>query len=212
MSRKRKTRKVGSLAPSLKPKAIAKEERSKLQKRAKNRKGLKAGHRQVLESNKARKGAGSGQAKLDDAVAEKLGSKKPVALAPAETKPVQQPQAVKKPSKPAVPVIDTQTREVVDIESLSLDELETALDLLEQDPVFNQLLDLVDEGKALSAEQQTNFDHYVAEHERLSAALGITDEEEPEDTGAAPASSEDELWNNFNQGESLLKQFQKDED
>ncbi|GAA5218564.1 GTPase-activating protein [Corallincola platygyrae] len=197
MSRKRKSRKPGALAPSFKPKSIVQEERSKQQKRVKKRKGLKPGHKQVAESPKTKAEKSGVSSKLAPEIAEQLGSKKPVALnvpsEPVETRVPETPKTAKQPVK-----VEAKEPEGAPSEQSLLAELEA----LEQDSRFNTLLDMVDKGEQLSAEAEAEFERFVSQHQKLAEALGLDDEEEE---------LEDELWETLNQGDALSDEY-KDED
>jgi ribosome assembly protein YihI (activator of Der GTPase) len=206
MTRKSKTRKIGSLGPSLKPKAVAREERSKQQKRSKQHKGNTPGNRQQVATKSSGRQS-INQPNIDGELVKKIGSKKPIALGVAKSEVVKSAVAEKATSKGKDK--DKQTHKSADAQFAAW---AAALSELEQRDDFNLLLDKVDAGESLSAEEQALFDHYVAEHQRLTEALGLDNEDAAESSATSSERkphSEEELWDSFNQGEALLKQFEK---
>ena len=135
-------------------------------KRDAKRKGLKAGSRQAA----AQDNGGSNQAgqKKDP----RIGSRKPVSLVVAESKK----PAVSKPAKPS------KTPEQI-AEQLAKQQqlkLEQELATIENDERLNLLLDRLDDGQSVSADDEAWLDAKLARHQELLAELGIDDEDEDE--------------------------------
>ena len=144
-------------------------------KRDAKRKGLKAGSRQAA----AQDNGGSNQAgqKKDP----RIGSRKPVSLVVAESKK----PAVSKPAKPS------KTPEQI-AEQLAKQQqlkLEQELATIENDERLNLLLDRLDDGQSVSADDEAWLDAKLARHQELLAELGIDDEDDEDQ----PASPEDLL-------------------
>ena len=135
-------------------------------KRDAKRKGLKAGSRQAA----AQDNGGSNQAgqKKDP----RIGSRKPVSLVVAESKK----PAVSKPAKPS------KTPEQI-AEQLAKQQqlkLEQELAAIENNERLNLLLDRLDDGQSVSADDEAWLDAKLARHQELLAELGIDDEDEDE--------------------------------
>ena len=135
-------------------------------KRDAKRKGLKAGSRQAA----AQDNGGSNQAgqKKDP----RIGSRKPVPLVVAESKK----PAVSKPAKPS------KTPEQI-AEQLAKQQqlkLEQELAAIENNERLNLLLDRLDDGQSVSADDEAWLDAKLARHQELLAELGIDDEDEDE--------------------------------
>ncbi|MCL1147754.1 Der GTPase-activating protein YihI [Shewanella sp. 10N.261.52.F9] len=77
---------------------------------------------------------------------------------------------------------------------------------LEEDPRLNSLLDMLEEGKNLNAEDQKWLNKQLTQIETLMDKLGITDEEDD-----APQSkksvNDDDLFDKFESGADLLKDY-----
>ena len=135
-------------------------------KRDAKRKGLKAGSRQAA----AQDNGGSNQAgqKKDP----RIGSRKPVPLVVAESKK----PTVSKPAKPS------KTPEQI-AEQLAKQQqlkLEQELAAIENNERLNLLLDRLDDGQSVSADDEAWLDAKLARHQELLAELGIDDEDEDE--------------------------------
>ena len=133
-------------------------------KRDAKRKGLKAGSRQAA----AQDNGGSNQAgqKKDP----RIGSRKPVPLVVAESKK----PTVSKPAKPS------KTPEQI-AEQLAKQQqlkLEQELAAIENNERLNLLLDRLDDGQSVSADDEAWLDAKLARHQELLAELGIDDEDE----------------------------------
>ncbi|MFB2649989.1 MULTISPECIES: Der GTPase-activating protein YihI [Shewanella] len=181
MSRSKKTRKGGENSPKLQPR-VKKQDRAEVTgKRAE--KGNKSGSRH----NEALIQAQAPQKKAAQSKDPRHGSKKPVALA--------LPTATEKPATPKV-----KQPKLTD---------EQKLLKLEEDPRLNQLLDMLEEGRNLSNDDQQWLDQQLNKIEALMIKLGISDELEDE----APAKkskvdSDDDLFDRFESGAELLKDYQ----
>lgn len=140
--------------------------------------GNKSGSRQNPGTEK--QGNRSGKGKQDP----RLGSKKPVAL---ELAPQTQPQ-VKAP-KPKQPKLSD----------------EQLLLKLEEDPRLNELLDRLEEGRVLGAEDQRWLDEQLSKIEALMEKLGITDIDEAQ---GEDSDDDDALLARFESGADVLKQYQ----
>ncbi len=141
-------------------------------KRDAKRKGLKAGSRQAAaQDNGGTKQAGQ---KKDP----RIGSRKPVPLVVAESKK----PAASKPAKPS------KTPEQI-AEQLAKQQqlkLEQELAAIENDERLNLLLDRLDDGQSVSADDEAWLDARLARHQELLAELGIDDEDEDDEQPASP--------------------------
>ncbi|MCG9731417.1 Der GTPase-activating protein YihI [Shewanella sp. Isolate13] len=78
---------------------------------------------------------------------------------------------------------------------------------LEEDPRLNNLLDMLEEGKNLNHEDQKWLDKQLNQIEALMERLGISDEEDDEPQ-SKKAISDDDLFDRFESGADLLKDYQ----
>lgn len=113
------------------------------------------------------------------------GSKKPVALNLPTVKPVEK--------KPAAPKMSDEQK----------------LLKLEDDPRLNSLLDMLEEGKTLTAADQSWLEKQLTEIERLMERLGINEEDDLEHVMKTTATSDDDLLEKFESGADLLKDYQR---
>jgi len=160
MSRNKKSRKPGPLAaPRNSPKGES-ESVSRARKKLKKHKGLVPGSR-----NAQIEGAGGGPRRAGSRGDPRFGSTKPVALHSV--------------------IADNSTRVEVEGTPLSrgpsLRSLQQELQRLEQDERLNALLDMVDRGGQLNAQEQTWLDGRLARHQELMTLLGLTlEDDEPQ--------------------------------
>ncbi len=141
-------------------------------KRDAKRKGLKAGSRQAAAADK---GAANAAGQKKDP---RIGSRKPVPLVVAES----QKAVVSKPAKP------NKSPEQI-AEQLAKQQqlkLEQELAAIENDERLNLLLDRLDDGQSVSAEDEAWLDGKLARHQELLAELGIDDEEDEDEQAASP--------------------------
>ena len=145
-------------------------------KRDNKRKGLKAGSRQAVEQETS--GIKSGSGSKDP----RVGSRKPVALV---VEPAKKPVAAKpaKAVKTAEQIAEQQAKQ------LQL-KLEQELAVIENDERLNLLLDRLDDGLSVSADDEAWLDARLARHQELLVALGMDDDD---DDVAEPASPDDLL-------------------
>ncbi len=145
-------------------------------KRDNKRKGLKAGSRQAVEQQTS--GIKSGSGSKDP----RVGSRKPVALV---VEPAKKPVAAKpaKAVKTAEQIAEQQAKQ------LQL-KLEQELAAIENDERLNLLLDRLDDGLSVSADDEAWLDARLARHQELLVALGMDDDD---DDVAEPASPDDLL-------------------
>jgi len=145
-------------------------------KRDNKRKGLKAGSRQAVEQQTS--GIKSGSGSKDP----RVGSRKPVALV---VEPAKKPVAAKpaKAVKTAEQIAEQQAKQ------LQL-KLEQELATIENDERLNLLLDRLDDGLSVSADDEAWLDARLARHQELLVALGMDDDD---DDVAEPASPDDLL-------------------
>ena len=145
-------------------------------KRDNKRKGLKAGSRQAVEQETS--GIKSGSGSKDP----RVGSRKPVALV---VEPAKKPVAAKpaKAVKTAEQIAEQQAKQ------LQL-KLEQELATIENDERLNLLLDRLDDGLSVSADDEAWLDARLARHQELLVALGMDDDD---DDVAEPASPDDLL-------------------
>lgn len=146
-------------------------------KRDNKRKGLKAGSRQAVEQETS--GIKSGSGSKDP----RVGSRKPVALV---VEPAKKPVAAKpaKAVKTAEQIAEQQAKQ------LQL-KLEQELATIENDERLNLLLDRLDDGLSVSADDEAWLDARLARHQELLVALGMDDDDD--DDVAEPASPDDLL-------------------
>lgn len=146
-------------------------------KRDNKRKGLKAGSRQAVEQETS--GIKSGSGSKDP----RVGSRKPVALV---VEPAKKPVAAKpaKAGKTAEQIAEQQAKQ------LQL-KLEQELAAIENDERLNLLLDRLDDGLSVSADDEAWLDARLARHQELLVALGMDDDDD--DDVAEPASPDDLL-------------------
>lgn len=146
-------------------------------KRDNKRKGLKAGSRQAVEQQTSSTKSGSGSKDP------RVGSRKPVALVvePAKKSVVAKPA---KSEKTAEQVAELQAKQ------LQL-KLEQELAAIENDERLNLLLDRLDDGLSVSADDEAWLDARLARHQELLVALGMDDDDD--DDVAEPASPDDLL-------------------
>ncbi|ABV85427.1 Der GTPase-activating protein YihI [Shewanella pealeana] len=77
---------------------------------------------------------------------------------------------------------------------------------LEEDPRLNSLLDMLEEGKNLSQDDQAWLNKQLNQIEALMDRLGINDEEDDEPKNKK-AVSDDDLFDKFESGADLLKDY-----
>lgn len=145
----------------------------------KRKSGNKAGSRHN-EQQIQQQQSGAAQAKDP-----RHGSKKPVALSLPATIAVE-----KKPKAPKM-------------------SDEQKLLKLEEDPRLNKLLDMIEEGRDLNADDQAWLEKQLTEIERLMERLGISEEDDIEHVMQTAARSDDDLLDKFESGADLLKDYQE---
>ncbi|MCT4707494.1 Der GTPase-activating protein YihI [Enterobacteriaceae bacterium H16N7] len=154
-----------SAAPGSKTAKVRRKSREEVdqeareRKRAKKHRGHSAGSR-ASGSSQAQGGKGSSQAKDP-----RIGSKKPIALGVTEAPAAKPKQHKPKSEKPMLTP-------------------QAELDLLENDERLDALLERLEEGEALSAEEQTWVNAKLDRIDALMAELGIAyEDDEEEDKG-----------------------------
>lgn len=181
MARSKKTRKGGENGPKHAPRVKKADRDAPKGKRSET--GRKSGSRHnegMLKQN----APVSASAKAKDP---RHGSKKPIALTVDAPKP-QSPKA-NKPKKPKM-------------------SDEQKLVAIENDPRFNSLLDLLEEGRVISAEDQAWLDTQLDQMEVLMERLGLNElEEEAPKAKKTKADSDDDLLDRFESGESMLQNY-----
>lgn len=181
MSHSKKSRKGGDNGPKLAPRTKKVDRKAATKKKnSGNRSGSR--HNAALIKDQLDPNA---EAKKNP----RHGSKKPVALSLPETTAKPSNTEEKKAQKPQ------QTDE-------------QKLLKLEEDPRLNKLLDMLEEGRQLSNEDQVWLDKQLNTIERLMTKLGIADEEDNSDTSTRKA-TDDELFAQFESGADLLKDYQE---
>ncbi|MBE8168063.1 MAG: Der GTPase-activating protein YihI [Shewanella sp.] len=183
MPRSKKTRKFSENGPKNAPRT-KKEDRSSVSKKQAN--GKKSGSRHNEQQLAAQNG-GSAVAVAKDA---RHGSKKPVALNITPAEPRKSETKVKQPK-----MTDEQK-----------------LLKLEDDPRLNTLLDMLEEGKTLTKEDQQWLDIQLDQMERLMDKLGLNEPAAPQpkkqSTSKQDSNSDDALFDRFESGADLLKDYQ----
>ncbi|QUN05878.1 GTPase-activating protein [Shewanella yunxiaonensis] len=154
--------------------------RTKKSERVLARKKQDSGNKAGSRQNPAGSASAGGSKTAKDP---RIGSKKPVALGQIASESAQ-PKAAK------VKLTDEQK-----------------LLQLEEDPRLNQLLDMLEEGRDLSAEDQQWLDKQLAKIETLMQKLGIEDLDEPV---TDHSDSDDALLEKFDAGLEQLQQYQKE--
>ncbi|GIU12090.1 Der GTPase-activating protein YihI [Shewanella morhuae] len=185
MSRSKKTRKGGENSPKLQPRVKKQDRAVATGKRKEKESGNKSGSRH-------NEGLILAQAPQQQAAKKKdprHGSKKPVALA-----------------IPVAAVTDKATQPKVKQAKLTDEQ---KLLKLEEDPRLNQLLDMLEEGRDLNDVDQKWLDQQLNKIETLMVKLGISDDMDA-DVPSSPAKSlsDDELFDKFESGADLLKDYQ----
>lgn len=181
MARSKKTRKGGENGPKFAPRVKKADRKDAEGKRGET--GRKSGsrHNEAL----LKKSAPSNAGKSTDP---RHGSKKPVALAPAVkiSKVVEQ-------DKPKQPKMTDEQK----------------LLKLEDDPRLNSLLDMLEEGRDLSAEDQKWLDAQLDKMEHLMNRLGLNEPEPAKKVTKKPAKSDsdDDLLARFESGENHLNDY-----
>ena len=185
MARSKKSRKGGETGPKQAPR-VKKADRSVVGGKKKD-----SGHKSGSRHNESLIEKESPHVKTQKNNDPRHGSKKPVALSIAPTKEVK--VAVAKVKQP----------KLTDEEKLLK---------LEEDPRFNGLLDLLEEGKDLSADDQKWLDSQLSKIESLMEKLGISDAEElpvsPAPSQSKKSVSDDDLYERFETGADVLKDYQ----
>jgi ribosome assembly protein YihI (activator of Der GTPase) len=82
---------------------------------------------------------------------------------------------------------------------------------MEDDPRLNQLLDMLEEGKELPQDDQKWLENQLNLIEALMEKLGITEEDDLEHVMKSVTSTDDDLFDKFESGADLLKDFQHKE-
>lgn len=194
MTRIKKARSPGQIATRKDSRET--QEQSKERKRKAKRKGLAAGSRQQVAAS----GQPGGQQGPKDP---RHGSKKPIALLPAESakaKPKTEPVA--KAGKKEAPIKALKT-----IDTVPELTLEQELEQLENNERLNSLLDKVDAGEKLGKTDAAWLDKTLARHQQLLEELGLIEEDED----AEPADGDD-LWTRFMDAEFDPAQYEDKED
>lgn len=184
MSRTKKSRKPGTGSSG-----VLKDDKKKVvapvPRKAKKKNGKEAGNRQKEANPQIINGQNS-SANKDP----RLGSKTPIDLgkslaAPMKTKAV---KVTKKPqdSSPIAAIRAVETGET----------LAEQLSRIEQDPKLLEILEKQDEDAALTADEVNYFNTLMEQHEKISAELGLEEEDE-EVAPARKSDSEDDLWDKF---------------
>ncbi|MEW6984351.1 Der GTPase-activating protein YihI [Colwelliaceae bacterium 6471] len=184
MSRKKKSRK-----PGVGSSGIVKDEKKKVavvvDKKPKKSTGKKAGNRQQ-EATKKQSTQTNNVTNKDP----RLGSKKPIVLIKESTK------VEKKPIKHKVEPIAA-------IRTIEPDNaLEDELYAIEQDELLQVILEKQEQDIALSEQEVNHFNKLMDRHQQIREALGWdNDDSEAPDESKQKPSSEDELWNKFDNGD-----------
>lgn len=151
MTRQKKSRKPGPLAPSLKPKALV--ERVTPEDRVYAGKGRKPGSRFNVNSDAKKDAAAAGKASTDP----RHGSKQPVTLI--------------KPQQSVAPITAAQQRAAAEAELASL----------ENDSKLQTLLERLENDEDLSAAELKYVDKRTERFEQLAELLGLEVDEDDDD-------------------------------
>ncbi|WP_133405331.1 Der GTPase-activating protein YihI [Parashewanella tropica] len=175
MARSKKTRKVGDSAPKNAPRT-KKAERIVSKKKRKTGKASGNRHNEVTLKKSS--------PTYDPSKDPRHGSKKAI---PLTVEPKTETKVAKTASK--LPKMNDEQR----------------LLSLEEDPRLNQLLDQLEEGRTLSAEDQQWLDIQLDEIERLMKKLGLDEQAEQ---APAKVSDDDALFDRFESGADALQDYQ----
>ncbi len=194
MSRTKKSRKQG--AGSI---GAVKDDKKKVlvpvDRKPKKKNGKVAGNRQkeAFESNKK-------QAVKVENKDPRIGSKKPIDLGvPVKAKP----QPFKAKSKAKVESSPIAAIRVVEADS----SLEQELYAIEEDSRLQSIIAKQEDDISLNDEDVDYFNEKMERHQQLREILGLDDEEEDESsTSTEKTSSEDDLWNKFDNSD--LSEFE----
>ena len=181
MARSKKTRKGGENSPKLAPR-VKKSDRKAVDGK-KGETGRKSGsrHNESLLQKESGKNV-SGKNKDP-----RHGSKKPVALSLPKT--ITEPLTVKAKQ----PKMSDEQR----------------LLMLEDDPRLNKLLDMLEEGRDLTAVDQKWLDSQLDKIEALMEKIGLNDGDDSFEEAPKQALSDDDLLSRFESGADLLKDYQQ---
>ena len=182
MSRTKKSRKPGTGSIG-----ILKDDKKKLvepkPRRAKKSNGNEAGNRQKEATKKVTQSQTS--AKHKDP---RIGNKTPIDLGKPISAPIK--------TKPAKKVQDNSP--IAGIRAVETGEsLADQLSRIEQDPRLLEILEKQDDDIALSSEEIDYYNTLMEQHEKISDALGIDDEDDIVEQ-PKKSDSEDDLWDKFN--------------
>lgn len=162
MTRRRKTRKPGALGAKSQPKNMREHKDGSTNKSVQRTKGKAAGSRHNVGEKAAQ--SQSPQQNQDP----RLGSKRKISLAVPE-------------KQPTAPVTASKTEEYPAVE-LDIRQAEDEFAMLENDERLQDLLAMMDEGKALDGEDQAWVERQLDRYRQLADELGIDlDEDEEED-------------------------------
>ncbi|WDE05085.1 GTPase-activating protein [Thalassomonas viridans] len=189
MTRKKKSRKPG--AGSI---GIVKDDKKKValpsDKKPKKQIGNKPGTRQAEGKKKSQKTQGTG-VKKDP----RIGSKTPIVLGAPAQPMTKQPKKSKVKASPIAAIRDVEPDT----------SLEQELYAIEEDARLQDILAKQEEDIALTEAEVDYFNEKMTRHQQLRELLGWDDEEEESDAEQAP-SSEEELWDKFDNSD--LSEFE----
>ena len=192
MSRSKKSRKpgVGSSGPV---KETTKTPKVPVEKRAKKLKGKPSGNRQ--NEAKPIADAQNSQVNKDS----RIGNKTPIALGTLSNKKTVKPKKVN-PSKPLTSSVAA-IRTIEPEQSIDIESLMQELEAIEQDERLLTILTKQDDEIELSESDVNFFNAQMDKHQSIRETLGLDDEDDEDDEESdlkQSASSEDDLWDKFN--------------
>jgi hypothetical protein len=189
MSRSKKSRKpgVGSSGPV---KETTKTPKVPVEKRAKKLKGKPSGNRQT-EAKPIADGQNS-QVNKDP----RIGNKTPIALGTLSNKKMVSPKKIK-PSKPLATSV-APIRTIEPEQNIDIDALMQELEAIEQDERLLTILAKQDDELELSESDVNFFNAQMDKHQSIRETLGLDDEDDEEVDVKQGNSSEDDLWDKFN--------------
>tara|TARA_B110000238_G_scaffold84528_1_gene92963 strand:- start:1429 stop:2031 length:603 start_codon:yes stop_codon:yes gene_type:complete len=192
MSRSKKSRKpgVGSSGPV---KETTKTPKVPVEKRAKKLKGKPSGNRQ--NEAKPIADAQNSQVNKDS----RIGNKTPIALGTLSNKKTVKPKKVN-PSKPLASSVAA-IRTIEPEQSIDIESLMQELEAIEQDERLLTILTKQDDEIELSESDVNFFNAQMDKHQSIRETLGLDDEDDEDDEESdlkQSASSEDDLWDKFN--------------
>ena len=197
MSRSKKSRKPGrgsiGILKDDKKKDDKKKELVRTDKKPKKQTGNKPGNRQE-EAKKNDSGQQGNTGNRDP----RIGSKTPIVLGKAPATPMTKKAKVKR--APIAAIRDVNPEKELE------QKLEQEIYAIEEDQQLQSILAKQEDDIALTESEVDYFNEKMERHQEIREALGWDDDEEEESAPTKAASSEDELWDKFDNSD--LSEFE----